>query len=74
LKTAILTLEVAWAGCGLHMTDPCKQVFTAALADFGVHLWRKVLPQKIYPYFIMRTLTLTLTWPEPTLTSQICRK
>jgi len=36
LKTAILTFEVAWAGYALRMTNPCKNVFTAALADFGV--------------------------------------
>jgi len=47
LKTTILTLEVAWAGHAQSMTDPCKKGLTPALADFGVHLWRKIPPQKI---------------------------
>jgi len=29
------------------MTGPCKIVVTAALANFRVYLWRKILPQKI---------------------------
>jgi len=47
LKTAILTFEVAWAGHAQRMTNPCKNVFSAVLIDFGVYLLRKIPPQKI---------------------------
>jgi len=45
LKTVILTFKVAWAGHVQHMTNPCKNVIIAPLADFGVYLWRKIEPQ-----------------------------
>jgi len=35
------------AGHAQRMTILCKNVFTAALADFSEYLWRKIPPQKI---------------------------